>query len=72
MYEMVVDLPISAKEAKALATKEQVQLGYDLGQFDAQQANSLLVCVTEVHNETDLNRYVDVLTKVLATCAAEV
>ena len=72
MYEMVLDLPILAKEAKALASKEHVQLGYDLGQFDASQANSLLVCVTEMHNEVDLDRYVEVLAKVLAKCAVEV
>lgn len=72
MYEFVIDLPLSAKEAQVLATKENVQLGYDLSLFDAKQKNSLLVCVTEIHNEADLNRYVDVLTKILAKCALEV
>ena len=72
MYEIVVDLPMLAQDAKILATKENVQLGYALSSFDLAQPNSLLVCVTEIHNETDLNHYVDVLTKVLTNCVVEV
>ena len=72
MYEVVIDLPVSAKEAISLATKDQVQLGYDLAKLDPKQENSLLVCTTEVHNEKDLDKYVEVLTKVLARLVAGV
>lgn len=72
MYEIVIDLPISAKKAKKLATEDNLQIGYDLAEFDSTQVNSLLVCVTEIHNEKDLNYYVEVLKKVLAKSSVEV
>ncbi len=65
VYEIVVDLPVSAKEAKSLATQHNVQLGYDLSLLDPSQQNSLLVCATEIHNESDLDKYVEVLETVL-------
>ncbi|WP_119344177.1 aminomethyl-transferring glycine dehydrogenase subunit GcvPA [Facilibium subflavum] len=72
MYEIIIDLPVSAKEVLALGTEQQVQLGYDMANFDAAQANSLLVCTTEIHHEADLDLYIDVLKKALSKLAVGV
>ncbi len=72
MYEAVIDLPVPAKEVLSLASKENVQVGYDMAHFDATQANSILVCTTEIHNEADLDRYVKVLESALVKLLAGV
>ena len=61
IHETVIELPVPAKEVLMLATEENLQLGYDMAGFDPKQENRLLLCTTEIHNEHDLNRYVEVL-----------
>jgi glycine dehydrogenase subunit 1 len=53
--EFVVQCPIPAAEVIVKLEKQGIAAGYDLG------ANQLLVCVTEMRTEQDLQAYVDAL-----------
>ncbi len=59
--EFVVQCERSAADVVALAKKQRVIPGYDLGRQDRDLANSLLVAVTEKHTRADLDKLCQVL-----------
>ncbi|MGQ4002360.1 aminomethyl-transferring glycine dehydrogenase subunit GcvPA [Francisellaceae bacterium CB299] len=65
-HEAVIDLPIKAKDFIKEMANEGFDAGFDLGQFDKNLQNSIMVCSTEIHNDCDHDEYVAAAKKVLA------
>ena len=59
--EFIVQCPISAAEVITKMEAKGFAAGYDLGQLCPQLKNCLLVCVTEMRTEEDLQAYADAL-----------
>ena len=62
--EFVVDLPSAAEAVIEACAERGVVPGLALGRFDAARRNQLLVCATEVHQRSDLDRLADTLAEV--------
>jgi glycine dehydrogenase subunit 1 len=65
-HEVVINLPIKAKDFIKEMANEGFDAGFDLGQFDENLQNSIMVCSTEIHNDSDHDEYVAAAKKVLA------
>ncbi len=61
MYEGVLELPVTAAKVCQKGIESGLQMGYDLGQTDPSLANNLLVCTTEIINQSDIDQYVKTL-----------
>ncbi|MBR5151215.1 MAG: aminomethyl-transferring glycine dehydrogenase subunit GcvPA [Elusimicrobiaceae bacterium] len=59
--EFVVKCPVPAAEVIEKLEEKAIAAGYDLGQLCPQMKNCLLVCVTEMRTEKDLQAYADAL-----------
>ncbi len=64
--EFAISLPVPSKKVIDGMRKEKIFAGIDLGRFDYGIDNGLLIAVTEKRTKDELDRYVDVLGKVLA------
>jgi glycine dehydrogenase subunit 1 len=65
-HEAVLKLPKPALEVLAeMAKNEGILGGFDLGRMDSELSDCLLVNVTEVKTETDIDRFVSCLTAAL-------
>jgi len=64
--EFAIRLPVSSKKVIDGMRKEKIFAGIDLGRFDYGIDNGLLIAVTEKRTKDELDRYIDVLGKVLA------
>ncbi|MFZ9035461.1 MAG: aminomethyl-transferring glycine dehydrogenase subunit GcvPA [Francisellaceae bacterium] len=65
IYETVIELPVAATDVLRFASERQIELGVALSRFDKEDSNALLICTTEIHNESDLDRFVSVLEQAL-------
>lgn len=63
--EFVVELPRSAASVVVALANRGIQAGLDLGRFDAQRQNQLLVTVTELNSRAQLDGYAQRLEEVL-------
>ncbi len=61
--EFVVKTPKAASEVLADALKADIFAGIDLGVFDANLSDHLLICLTEKHEDEDIDRLVVALSK---------
>ena len=59
--EFIVECPLPAAEVIKKMEAKGFAAGYDLGQLCPQMKNCLLVCVTEMRTEEDLQAYADAL-----------
>ena len=57
-HEVVMNLPIKAKDFIKEMASEGFDAGFDLGQFDKDLQNCLMICSTEIHNDSDHDEYV--------------
>jgi glycine dehydrogenase subunit 1 len=65
-HEAVLKLPKPAGEVLAdMVKREGILGGFDLGRMDSNLSDCLLVNVTEVKTETDIDRFVSCLTAAL-------
>lgn len=59
--EFVVQTPVPAQELVSAGIGHKILAGIDLGQFNPDWRNWLLVAVTEKRSQTELDRYIDFL-----------
>lgn len=64
-HEFVVDLSCSVTDVLQYCYDNNLLPGVRLDIFDEDLANSLLVCVTETKNDTDLSEYVEIFQQAL-------
>jgi glycine dehydrogenase subunit 1 len=64
-HEVVLHLPISAKEVITKMDAKNILAGFDLGSVYDGMENDLLVCCTETKTDQDIDLYVRCLTEVL-------
>ena len=62
--EFVVTCPVPAKQVIEKLAARGIGAGYDLGGLCPQMANCLLVCATEMRNESELKEYVRALEEI--------
>lgn len=65
-HEVVMNLPIKAKDFIKEMAKEGFDAGFDLGQFDKDLQNCVMICSTEIHNDSDHDEYVAAAKKIIA------
>ncbi|NOY84060.1 MAG: aminomethyl-transferring glycine dehydrogenase subunit GcvPA [Nitrospirae bacterium] len=63
--EFVVKTPKAASEVLADVLKEEIFAGIDLGVFDRNLSDHLLICLTEKHEDEDIDRLVLALSNVI-------
>ncbi len=64
-HEFVIELDRNVSEVIELMAEQGVLGGFDLTDYYAELGNCLLVCVTEVKTESDLDLFVDALKRAL-------
>jgi len=64
-HEFVIELDRNVSEVIELMAEQGVLGGFDLTDYYAELGNCLLVCVTEVKTESDLDLFVDALQRAL-------
>jgi glycine dehydrogenase subunit 1 len=64
-HEAVIRLPKPVAPVLEALAQEGVLGGFDLGRHNPELGNALLVCVTETKTEAQLDRYADVLRRIL-------
>ena len=62
-HEFVVRSPVPAREINARLAGEGIVGGYDLGNLDPTLDHALLICATELHSRSSIDRMVAVLTR---------
>jgi len=60
-HEFVVRTPLPAVEVNARLLEVGIVGGFDLGRIDPELSHDLLICATEVHDRTALDRFVAAL-----------
>ncbi len=68
--EFVISLPIPAADLIAKLRADDIVAGIDIGRYDSEQSNKLLVCVTEVRSREDIDRLVDAVTAAVPRSAS--
>ncbi|APC97352.1 aminomethyl-transferring glycine dehydrogenase subunit GcvPA [Francisella frigiditurris] len=64
--EVVLDLPIDAREFVKQMADKNIEAGYYLSEYDPELKNSIMICSTEIHDESDHDTYVQAAKEVLA------
>jgi len=64
--EFAIKCPVPPKQIIAEMRKEQIFAGIDLGRFDYGIEDGLLIAVTEKRTKEEMDRYVDVLKKIVS------
>ncbi|MFT6834502.1 MAG: glycine dehydrogenase subunit 1 [Francisellaceae bacterium] len=69
-HEIVVNLPCTAQYVIEKLSLKNIQVGYDLSVFGEDWSNKILICSTEVHDDSDHDLLVEALKFVIEECAS--